>query len=58
MTEPDPKPPKKPVLPSQPGEDERPNRPIEPSGDTEIPIDGPPEEDNRRDSGRGARDTL
>jgi hypothetical protein len=54
----DPKPPRKPVLPSQPDERSRPNQPVEPTGDTELPVDGPPEEVERRESDPRSRDTL
>lgn len=54
----DPKPPRKPVLPSQPDAPQRPNQPIEPAGDTELPVDAPPEEVERRDPDPRSRDTL
>lgn len=53
----DPKPSRRPVLPSQPAEPQRPNQPIEPSGDTELPVDAPPEEVERHPDPR-SRDTL
>jgi hypothetical protein len=58
MTQIDPKPPKKPALPSQPDERSRPNMPVEPSGDTELPVDGPPEEEDRRESDPRLRDII
>ncbi|MCC7252837.1 hypothetical protein [Hyphomicrobium sp.] len=55
----DPKPPpRKPVLPSQPDDRQRPNQPIEPSGDAEHPVDVPPEEAEQREQDPRSRDTL
>ncbi|HYD16241.1 MAG TPA: hypothetical protein VEA77_07565 [Hyphomicrobium sp.] len=53
----DPRPPKKPVLPSQPDERERPNVPVEPSGDSELSQETPPEE-QERDQDPRSRDPL
>jgi hypothetical protein len=54
----DPKPPRKPALPSQPDEGRRPNRPVEPAGDTELPVEVPPEEAEQRERDPRSRDTL
>ena len=53
-----PKRPRKPVLPSQPDTPERPNLPVEPGGDAQHPIDGPPEEVEKREQDPRSRDTL
>lgn len=52
----DPKPPRKPALPTDP-ERERPNLPVEPTGDREQPLDTPPEEEERKRDPR-SRDVL